>query len=134
MVEVGVVGRDRAQVLGAVELPLGVVGVAVDVAMEATDPDGDPMTFSADGLPDGLGMAADTGLITGVPSLAGTFPVTVTVSDGITTDSQSFTITVSVAEVAPQITSSPVNTATVGQSYSYGVVATGTPVDRKRVV
>ena len=60
--------------------------------LSATDPDGDPVTYSAVGLPLGLTLDAATGLITGTVSSAapGSHAVTVTVSDGSGSSSQSF--------------------------------------------
>ena len=69
--------------------------VAVNRQMQATDANGDLLTWSASGLPSGLTINAATGLITGTPSSAGTFSSTVTVTDGNTTPvSTSFTWTI----------------------------------------
>jgi VCBS repeat-containing protein len=61
-------------------------GEVVDLAIEATDPDSDPLAYSAAELPDGLTINASTGQITGTvgPGAAASSPynVTVTVSDG----------------------------------------------------
>lgn len=58
------------------------IGTAVSLQMSATDGDNDPLTFSATGLPAGLSIASNSGLITGTPTTAGTSPVNVTVDDG----------------------------------------------------
>jgi hypothetical protein len=47
-----------------------------------------PYTWSATGLPSGLAINPTTGAISGTPNAAGTFPVTVTVTDGATTSAQ----------------------------------------------
>ncbi len=61
-------------------------GSVVDVAVAATDPDGDGLTWSASGLPAGLSINQFTGHITGTIALtaaAGSpYNVTVNVSDG----------------------------------------------------
>lgn len=57
------------------------VGVAVDITIGATDPEGDPITFSATGLPPGLSINPGTGRIAGTPTTAGTFASTITASD-----------------------------------------------------
>lgn len=55
---------------------------AVSVNILAADPDGDQLTFTAVGLPAGLALNSSTGIISGtVSSPAGTYPVTVTVTD-----------------------------------------------------
>jgi hypothetical protein len=67
-------------------------GSAVSVALTATDPDGNRLTYSATGLPPGLGVNSASGLISGTPpyTSAGTYTVTATVSDGAVTHSRSF--------------------------------------------
>lgn len=58
----------------------------------------------------------------------GTPMVTVTASNGISPDAtQNFMITVSAANVAPDITNTPPATATVGQQYMHTITATGNP-------
>ncbi|MGV9558221.1 M4 family metallopeptidase [Streptomyces sp. NPDC003522] len=57
------------------------VGQAVSLQVDAyTTNSGSALTYTADGLPDGLAVG-DTGLISGVPTTTGTAPVTVTVTD-----------------------------------------------------
>ncbi len=74
-------------------------GDAVTITVEATDPDGDELVFSADGLPAGIDVDASSGQITGTidAGAAGKSPYTVTVSitdpDGATA-SATFTWTV----------------------------------------
>lgn len=58
------------------------VGTAVSLPVIATDANNDILTYSASGLPSGLGINAGTGLITGAAATAGTYNVTVTVEDG----------------------------------------------------
>ena len=74
------------------------VSYSFDLNGEGADPDGDPMTFSASGLPAGLSMTGST--ISGTPTESGTFTVTATANDtgGSDTDvSTTFDISVSVA-------------------------------------
>ncbi len=66
----------------------------VSLQVQASDPDGDPLTYSATGLPSGLTMNVSTGLIAGTISLsaAASSNVTVTARDpGGQTASKSFT-------------------------------------------
>jgi hypothetical protein len=74
------------------------VGQAASLAISASDPNGDSLTYSASGLPAGLGINASSGLISGTPITAGTSSVTVTVNDGRGgTASASFSWTVQAA-------------------------------------
>ncbi len=62
--------------------------------VSATDPDNDPLTYSASPLPAGASFAGQT--LTWTPTLeqAGTYSTTFTVSDGHLTDTKAATITV----------------------------------------
>lgn len=74
-----------------------IVGLAADLQLAASDGDDDPLTFSAAGLPPGVAIDEQTGLISGVPTSAGDYSVTVTVSDGEATDDAAFDWSVSTA-------------------------------------
>ena len=61
-------------------------GRSVSVAITASGPDqtaGFAPSFSAIGLPPGLSISSASGLITGSPTVSGTFPVTVTATDAL---------------------------------------------------
>jgi len=96
----------------------------------ATDADGDTLTYSLTTSPTDMTIDPDTGEITWTPSATGDYSVTVQVSDGDLTDTQSFTITVTKkpssgpSNSAPKITSDPVTSVTVDDTYTYDVVAT----------
>jgi len=74
-----------------------VVGVPVDLSIQASDGDHDPLTFSATNLPPGLTIGVSSGHATGVPTTAGTFATTVSASDASATASAFFTWIVSSA-------------------------------------
>ena len=110
--------------------------------VNATDPDsGDTLTYSLTTNPSGMTIDSTTGLINWTPTSAqiGNHNVTVEVSDGSLSDTQSFIIIVSKAPIippspppiinpptnhAPTITSAPATLATVGVLYTYDVNAT----------
>jgi hypothetical protein len=75
----------------------GTVGTAASLQIHATDSaSGQTLTYSATGLPTGLSISATTGLISGTPTTAGTYSVTVTAKDTTgATGSASFTWTIS---------------------------------------
>jgi hypothetical protein len=74
-------------------------GTAVSLTLQATDPDGDALTFSGTGIPAGLTLNSTSGVISGTPTAGvyGNSVVSVTASDGTHSASQSFLW--SVAEV-----------------------------------
>ncbi|WP_151774172.1 M4 family metallopeptidase [Streptomyces abyssomicinicus] len=72
------------------------VGTAVSLQISASSGNAGALTYSATGLPAGLGINSSTGLISGTPTTAGTSSTTVTVQDSAgQTGTASFTWTVS---------------------------------------
>ncbi|RKY16834.1 MAG: hypothetical protein DRP63_04725, partial [Planctomycetota bacterium] len=70
-------------------LPDGTEGVAYSFGMSATGGDGARYQWSASGLPRGLSIARDTGVISGVPDVGtggATYSVTITLTDTIQTE------------------------------------------------
>ncbi|GAH64003.1 unnamed protein product, partial [marine sediment metagenome] len=108
------------------------VGVVFAYDVNATDPDGDVLTYSLIApKPTNMTINSDSGVIIWIPTLAqvGNNSVIVGVSDGALSDTQGFTITVSKPTPTPInhkpiIYSAPVTTATVGVTYVYDVNAT----------
>jgi hypothetical protein len=85
-------------------------------------------TFSETGaLPSGVTLNSTTGVLGGTPaaSTGGTYPITITASNGVTPHAtQNFTLTVN---QPPAITSGSSTTFTVGTAGSFTVTATGFP-------
>ncbi|EWT01977.1 hypothetical protein N865_20460 [Intrasporangium oryzae NRRL B-24470] len=75
----------------------GTVGTATSLQIQATDSaSGQTLTYSATSLPTGLSINTSTGLISGTPSAAGTFSVTVSAKDTTNASgSATFTWTIS---------------------------------------
>ncbi|MFS0894502.1 S8 family peptidase [Microbacterium sp. 179-I 3D3 NHS] len=121
--------------LAAVADQSGTVGTAVDLTVTASGGT-KPYAFSASSLPAGVALDAGTGRITGTPTTAGSFTVTVTVRDSAspaTTDTVTFTWRVAAAPTTPPstCTGTPVSTGTltVGQqatSPTFSRTASGT--------
>jgi hypothetical protein len=83
-------------------------------------------TFSEAGLlPSGVTLNATTGALSGTAAATGTFPITITATNGVGTDAtQSFTL---VVNQPPAITSITTATFTVGTAGSFTMTATGYP-------
>jgi DNA-binding beta-propeller fold protein YncE len=92
-------------------------GQSLSVQIVASDADGDPLTYSASGLPAGLTIGAATGLISGTTTAVGTSTVLVSVSDGLASASTSFTISVLADTVAPTKPGTPTAIAQTGKPY-----------------
>ena len=75
----------------------GTVGAPLSLPITATDPDNDTLTYSAIGLPTGLTIHPDTGVISGTPTADGVFNATVTASDGPLSGNASFAWTIAPA-------------------------------------
>lgn len=60
----------------------GLTANAVDIQVNASDPNGDTLRYSASGLPPGLSIDSLTGRITGTPTTTGNYSVVIAVSDG----------------------------------------------------
>jgi RHS repeat-associated protein len=107
---------------------VGSEGQPYSYAVQASDPDGDRLTFALATAPPGLSINAVTGFIRWTPSTvqAGPHTVEVRVSDGLgATAIQRYTLTIAEAlNASPIITSTPVTTATEGLLYQYDVAAT----------
>ncbi len=70
-------------------------GATVSLPLSASDPEGQPLTWSASGLPAGLTINATTGVISGSPTTVAVSTVAVSVSDGVNPAvSTSFTWTI----------------------------------------
>ena len=115
-------GASVAPAITTTSLPSGTVGEAYSHALAATGTA--PITWSASGLPNGLSVSGDR--ITGTPTQAGTFQVTLTASNSARSASKTLTLTIANAAVAPAITTTSLPGGTVGVAYSHALAATGT--------
>ncbi len=83
-----------------------------------------PITYSATNLPDGLSFSGST--ISGNPTSAGTYNVTISATNSFGTDTKTLVITIASAGNAPTITSVLFATGVKGQSFIYTITADGT--------
>ncbi len=106
-------------------------GELLEIALSATDPDSDPLTFTGANLPTGATVTDNnngTATFSWTPDFtqAGNYPnVTLTVSDGTLTDSEIFTISVGDVNRPPVLSPSPIGdrTLTVGQTLTIQIAA-----------
>ena len=68
----------------------GNTGVNVSLAIQASDADGDTLTYTASGLPAGLNINSNSGLVFGTLNSVGNNNVRITVSDATTNASTQF--------------------------------------------
>ncbi|MFT7260145.1 MAG: hypothetical protein ACI9MS_002009 [Glaciecola sp.] len=119
---------NNAPVITTTALTTADEGQAYTYTFTATDADGDALTRAATTIPSWLTFDAATGVLSGTPADTdvGNNDVTLTVTDGEATETQSFTIVVTAApdQVAPVFTSTALVTGKVGTSYSYTATAT----------
>ncbi len=120
---------NRAPVLTSPGTQRSVEGDNVNLAVSASDPDGDPLSFAITGLPAGLSFSAQTGQITGsiTPGAAQSSPhlVRVQVSDGQAAATSEFIWTVTpqpVVNQAPTLNNPGTITSTEGDNINLGLL------------
>jgi hypothetical protein len=114
-------------------------GQPVTLQLQGSDPDLQPLTYSATGLPEGLSIQPSTGYISGTGTKAGTHSVTARASDGQLTASRTFTWTMTAPAPTPDTTlptisiTSPTSNSTLSTTSS-SITLGGTAADNVGVV
>ncbi|MBP1909264.1 Ig-like domain-containing protein [Methanolobus bombayensis] len=93
--------------------------------ISGSDPDSDPLVYSASGIPDGADFDESTHIFTWTPDYddSGTYDVTFTLSDGSLTDSETITISVGSVNLPPELESIGDKTAIEGSEVSFSISA-----------
>jgi len=88
---------NKPPVITSIPITTAKVGVEYNYHVFATDPNGDSLTYSLLAYPNGMVINSSTGLITWIPteSQVRQYDIEIEVSDGELSDSQEFTVTVS---------------------------------------
>jgi hypothetical protein len=109
---------NRVPVLTTPDPQTGTEGIAVvALTIDAADPDGDPLTYSAAGLPNGVTIKPTTGVISGIVGFdaAATNLVVITVDDGSGgSGSVTFIWTITLVNRSPVVTNPGPQTGTEG--------------------
>ncbi len=100
----------------------GTVGTAMTYQITASNY---PTSYSASGLPPGFTVNTTTGAISGTPTAAGTFVVTIGAANSAGNGPGSVTLTIGLSP--PTITSSASAAGALGAAFSYDITATNTP-------
>ena len=120
---VTVVQANSAPVISGAPATSVVAGQAYSFQPNASDADGQPLTFSVSNRPGWASFNTQTGRLSGTPvdSNVGSYNnVRISVSDGnVTSSLPAFSIRVDAANRAPVINGSPATTVMSGQAYSF---------------
>ena len=118
---------NQAPVLTKPDNQFNVEGDVIDLQVVASDGDGDSLSYSATGLPAGLSIDQNTGLISGTIAAGARtlspYNVQVSVTDGTETANESFFWTVTLNNRAPEIVNPPDQESVEGDIVGFQIQA-----------
>ncbi|MBM2832509.1 MAG: exported protein of unknown function, partial [Dehalococcoidia bacterium] len=124
------VSTNRAPVLASIGNKTVDEGQLLTFAISATDPEGDPLTYSASNLPPGASFDPPTRSFSWTPGYdqAGTWPgIRFSISDGSLTDWEGIAITVTNVNQPPVL--APIGNKTVSEGQLLTITASATDLD-----
>ncbi len=86
-----------------------------------------PTSYNATGLPNGLSVDTTTGIISGQPTIPGSYNIAISATNTDGSGSATLALTVTKNPDAPTITSALTASATVGTAFTYQIEANNTP-------
>jgi hypothetical protein len=98
------VPTNQAPTINSTPITSTLIGELYTYDVEATDGDGDTLTYSLTSNPGGMTIDSATGVITWTPTMFGNYNVGLEVSDGDLSDTQSFTLGVTLPMVPYPVT------------------------------
>ena len=102
----------------------GVVNVAFSYTITATN---NPTNYNATGLPSGLSVNIVTGVVSGTPTVLGSFNVILSASNAGGTGTSVLSLSI-IPDLIPVISSSDIASAVVNNTFSYTITASNSPV------
>ncbi|HTV62832.1 MAG TPA: putative Ig domain-containing protein [Verrucomicrobiae bacterium] len=108
---------DDIPVITSATNAVGKQGQPFSYTISATN---DPVVFEALSLPDGLSVDTNSGIISGVPLVSGSFPIAIGAANTYGSDTE--TLTLNLASGAPFIISSLVKNGMQGQPLAYTII------------
>ena len=125
-------GTNRAPVLTGIGDKIVSEGAQLAFTVSAIDPDGDTLAYSTQNLPIGALFAGNTFNWTPTYEQAGTYQVTLTASDGLSTDSEIVTITVNNANATPVL--APIGDKSVYENKELTFTISATDIDGDTII
>jgi subtilase family serine protease len=125
------IGNPPAPVVTSALSASGTAGSAFNYSITASN---GPTSYSASGLPSGLGINTSNGVISGTPASAGTSNVTIGAANAGGTGTATLVLTIAAAAgSAPAITSSLSASGTSGVAFNYTITASHSPTSYNAV-